>query len=137
LFYPTVPFPGLTRERQHLERAGLDEIGELLHDAGPDDANESGLGNISAPAFVTRDQGAIVAACGWRAWPGGIAHLCVLTRPAYRRRGLAQAVAAQAVEEAAAEGFLPQWRARPFASQQLAESLGLVRLGAQLSLRLG
>jgi hypothetical protein len=46
-------------------------------------------------------------------------------------------VAARAIDEAAAEGLLPQWRARPVASQQLAGSLGLVQLGAQLSLRLG
>jgi GNAT superfamily N-acetyltransferase len=136
LFYPTTPLPGSTRERQH-ERAELDELGDLLRDAGPEDANESGLGDISAPAFVLRDKGAIVTACGWRAWPGRIAHLCVLTRPAYRRQGLALAVAAQAIGEAAAEGLLPQWRARPAASQQLAQSLGLVRLGAQLNLRLG
>jgi hypothetical protein len=136
LFYPTAPLPGSTRERQHVERAELDELGDLLRDAGTEDANESGLADISAPAFVLRDKGAIVTACGWRAWPGRIAHLCVLTRLAYRRQGLAQAVAAQAIGEAAAEGLLPQWRARPVASQQLAQSLGLVRLGAQLSLRL-
>jgi hypothetical protein len=32
------------------------------------------------------------------------------------------------------EGLLPQWRARPAASQGLARRLGLVELGAQLSL---
>jgi GNAT superfamily N-acetyltransferase len=136
LFYPTDPLPGSARERQRVERAGLDELGDLLHDAGTEDANESSLANISAPAFVIRDGVVIVAACGWRAWPGGMAHLGVLTRPAYRRQGLARAVAAHAIEHAAADGLLPQWRARPAASQQLAKSLGLVRLGAQLSLRL-
>jgi GNAT superfamily N-acetyltransferase len=137
LFYPTAPLPGSARERQPVDRAELDELGDLLHDAGTEDANESSLANISAPAFVIRDGAVIVAACGWRAWPGGIAHLSVLTRPAYRRQGLAQAVAAHAIERAASEGLLPQWRAKPAASQQLAKSLGLVRLGAQLSLRLG
>jgi GNAT superfamily N-acetyltransferase len=137
LFYATAPLVASTRVRQHVERAEPDELGDLLHDAGTEDANESGLSDISAAAFVVRHNGAIVAACGWRAWPGPIAHLCVLTHPAYRRQGLAQAVAAQAIEEAAAEGLLPQWRARPTESQRLAEHLGLVRLGAQLSMRLG
>jgi GNAT superfamily N-acetyltransferase len=82
-----------------------------------------------------REKGAIVAACAWRAWPSRIGHLRVLARPGYRRQGLAQAVAAPAIEEAAGEGLLPQWRARPAASQQLAQSLGLVRLGAQPSLQ--
>jgi GNAT superfamily N-acetyltransferase len=117
LFYPTAPLSGSPRERQHVVRAGPDGLGDLLHAAGAEDANESGLGDISALAFVIRDQVAIVAACGWQAWPARIAHLCALTRPAYRRQGLAQAVAAQAIDEAVAEGLLPQWRARPAASQ--------------------
>jgi GNAT superfamily N-acetyltransferase len=137
LFYPTAALPALARQHHGVETAELNELGELLDDTGTADANESGLANISSPAFVIRDDAAIVAACGWQVWPGRIAHLCALTRPAYRRQGRAQAVAARAIDEAAAEGLLPQWRARPVASQQLAGSLGLVQLGAQLSLRLG
>jgi GNAT superfamily N-acetyltransferase len=136
LFYPTAPLRRWSREDQCSERAEPEQLGDLLDDAGTEYANESGLSKISAPAFVVRDGAAVVAACGWRLWPGGIAHLCVLTRPAYRRRGLARTVAAQAIEQAAAEGLVPQWRARPVASQHLAQSLGLVRLGTQLSLRL-
>jgi GNAT superfamily N-acetyltransferase len=60
----------------------------------------------------------------------------VLIRPAYRWQGLAQAVSSEAIEAARAEGLLPQWRARRVASQQLAQSLGLVRLGTQFTLTL-
>lgn len=78
LFYPTAPLRRWPSEHKLVGRAGLDELRDLLHDAGTEDANESGLGKISAPAFVLREGHAVVAACGWRLWPGRIAHLCVL-----------------------------------------------------------
>ncbi len=52
LFYATAPLVASTRVRQHVDRAEPDELGDLLHDAGAEDANESGLSDISALAFV-------------------------------------------------------------------------------------
>ncbi|MHB8340030.1 MAG: GNAT family N-acetyltransferase [Mycobacteriales bacterium] len=69
-------------------------------------------------------------------WPGQLAHLSVLTDPAARRRGYAKVVAAAAIRDAEGAGLLPQWRARPLASQRLAASLGLVRVGDQISVDL-
>ena len=95
--------------------AGLDHPGfrQFLLAADPDDVEESGIGEITTPAFAIREHGQVVAAAGYRDWPCGTAHLSVLTAPAARGRGLAQTAASAAVAHAIAEGRLPQWRARP------------------------
>ncbi len=111
-------------------------LGDLLACVPPDEAGESGLADITSDAFVIRDQDRIVAAAGYHHWLGTAAHLCVLTAPDRRGRGLATAVAAAAVQHALAGGLLPQWRARVEPSRRVARALGFRELGAQLSLRL-
>jgi hypothetical protein len=59
----------------------------------------------------------------------------VLTDPAYRRQGHGRCAARQALHHAIQDGLLPQSRARPLASQELARTLGLVAIGAQFSLQ--
>ncbi|MFG3041057.1 GNAT family N-acetyltransferase [Streptomyces sp. NPDC048330] len=101
--------------------------------AGDDDTAEAALDDITSPAFVVRARGEVVAAAGYRGWPGRTAHLSVLTAPAARGRGLARTAASAAVGHALAAGLLPQWRARPPASRRVAAALGFEELGAQLS----
>jgi RimJ/RimL family protein N-acetyltransferase len=100
------------------------------------DLEESGMGEITTPAFAIRQDGQVVAAAGYRDWPYGTAHLSVLTAVSARGRGLARAAASAAVAHAIAEGKLPQWRARPVASRRVARALGFRELGAQVSVRL-
>lgn len=102
----------------------------------PDDADESGLAEITSPAFVVRIGGSVVAAAGYQRWPGDAAHLGVLTSPGHRERGLARVAASAAVADALAVGLLPQWRARSEPSRRVARALGFERLGAQVSFRL-
>jgi GNAT superfamily N-acetyltransferase len=114
----------------------------LLDVVGAADAGECGLADVTSSVFALREDGGpdgsrrIVAAAGYEDWPAEVAHLSVLTAPAWRGRGLARMVAAAAVAQALREGRLPQWRARPAASRRVAVSLGFAELGAQLSLRL-
>lgn len=108
-------------------------IGALLESAGPQDAAESGIAGITSAAYVVRSLGVVLAASGYRAWPGRIAHLCVLTHPAYRDCGLARNVASGAVTAALSRDLLPQWRVRAPASIRVAARLGFSRLGSQLS----
>jgi hypothetical protein len=68
-------------------------VAKLWESVPPDDAAESGLDEITSPAFVTYDEGLVTAAAGWIRWPTDVAHLCVLTAPASRGRGLGRAVA--------------------------------------------
>ncbi|MEJ3747921.1 GNAT family N-acetyltransferase [Actinomycetes bacterium KLBMP 9797] len=107
-----------------------DAIATLLAATPPADAEESGLDEITSAAFTVRG-----AAAGYRRWPGQVAHLCVLTAPEWRGRGLARVVAAAAVADALRHGLLPQWRARPEPSRRVARALGFRTLGAQLSIR--
>lgn len=104
--------------------------------ADPEEAEESGVREITTPAFAVREHGQVVAAAGYRDWPRGTAHLSVLTAAAARGRGLARATASAAVDRAIADGRLPQWRARPMASRRVARALGFRELGLQVSIRL-
>ncbi|PSK68685.1 GNAT family N-acetyltransferase [Streptomyces sp. CS149] len=107
----------------------------LLAEAGPSDAGESGLADVTSPVFVVRDGTEVLAAAGYEHWTRGTAHLCVLTAPAGRGRGLARQVAHAATARALAAGLLPQWRARPPASRRVARALGYREVGRQLSVR--
>lgn len=109
------------------------ELLRLLASVSEEDAGECGLDEITSPAFVVREPAGVIAAAGYRDWPGDAAHLCVLTAPHARGRGLARAVASAATAHALAAGRLPQWRARPEASRRVARALGFRELGSQLS----
>ncbi|WP_411135599.1 GNAT family N-acetyltransferase [Streptomyces sp. C10] len=102
-----------------------------------EEAGESGLEDISSPAFCLRRDDELVAAAGYRSWPRSVAHLSVLVAPHCRGRRLARAVASAAVAHALDAGLLPQWRARLCPSQRVAVALGFQELGTQLSVRLG
>ncbi|WKX06035.1 GNAT family N-acetyltransferase [Streptomyces sp. NL15-2K] len=115
---------------------GHQDLMTLVRSAPPGDAGESGMDEITSAAFVVRKGADVAAAAGFQAWPAATAHLCVLTAPGERGRGLARQVASAAVAQALAEGLLPQWRARPMASRKVARALGFRELGSQLSLRL-
>ncbi|MER8233156.1 GNAT family N-acetyltransferase [Streptomyces sp. NPDC094049] len=116
--------------------AGHPGLLALLTKAGQEDAGESGLDEISSPAFVVFDGAKVVAAAGYQAWPGRTAHLSVLTVPEHRGRGLAKTVASAAVAHALDADLMPQWRARPESSRRVAHALGFREVGAQLSIRL-
>lgn len=120
---------------------GLDAQGPavraLLDHVDADDADESGLAELTSPAFTLRRAGDVVAAAGYRTWPGDVAHLSVLTAPEVRGQGLGRLVARAATTAALDAGLLPQWRARVAPSQRIARSLGYHDLGSQLSVRLG
>ncbi len=110
-------------------------LGQFLAAAETDDVEESGMREITSPAFAVREHGQVVAAAGYRDWPCGTAHLSVLTAAAARGRGLARAAASAAVAHAIGEGKLPQWRARPQESRRIARALGFRELGSQVSIR--
>jgi GNAT superfamily N-acetyltransferase len=115
---------------------GHQDLMALVRSVSPEDAGESGMDEITSAAFVVRKGADVVAAAGFQAWPAAAAHLCVLTAPGERGRGLARRVASAAVAQALADGLLPQWRARPMASRNVARALGFRELGSQLSIRL-
>ncbi|WP_406500063.1 GNAT family N-acetyltransferase [Streptomyces sp. NBC_00846] len=112
-------------------------LAALLALTGEEEVGESGLEDISSPAFCLRRGDEVVAAAGYRSWPRSVAQLSVLVAPHYRGRRLARVVASAVVAHALDARLLPQWRARPYPSQRVAVALGFQELGAQLSVRLG
>lgn len=112
------------------------EMRLYLAAAAAQDVGESGLTEITSPAFAIRERGRIVAAAGYRQWPGQVAHLSILTAAGARSRGLGRLVASAAVEHALQDGLLPQWRARSQASRRVAQAVGFRELGSQISIRL-
>ncbi|MEG3637013.1 GNAT family N-acetyltransferase [Micromonospora palythoicola] len=123
--------------REATERLPVDhpDLVDFLASVPAEDAAECGLVDITSAAYVLRVGTAVVAAAGYRRWPGRVAHLGVLTAPSRRGRGFARTVAAAATADSLAKGLLPQWRARPAASRRVARALGFRELGAQLSIR--
>lgn len=131
LFYPPTGFGGST---EAADEPSSEELADLLAAASADDLDESGMADIESPAFVSRaPDGTVAAASGYRRWPNAVAHLSVLAHPAHRRQGHGRRAASAAVQRAIDDGLLPQWRARPVASQALARAIGLVAVGAQLN----
>jgi GNAT superfamily N-acetyltransferase len=133
LFYPSKRFS--PTQIADVEQVSNDELAALFEAVAPDEIDESGMREITSWAIGSRSTtGVLAAVSGYRHWPNHVAHLSVLTHPAFRRQGHGRRVATAAIQRAMEEDLLPQWRARPAASQAVARSLGLVQLGAQFSL---
>ena len=60
------------------------DLQAFLQAAEAADLEESGMAEITTPAFAVRQHGQVVAAAGYRDWPGGTAHLSVLTAASAR-----------------------------------------------------
>jgi len=132
LFYPPDSFS--VAQLGSVEEVRGDEIEELFAAVASDELEESGLAEITSPAFASRTrEGQLAAVCGYRLWPNGVAHLSVLAHPNHRRDGHGRRAATVAIARAINEELLPQWRARLLASRALARSLGFVEIGAQLN----
>ncbi|MBL7632332.1 GNAT family N-acetyltransferase [Frankia nepalensis] len=127
--------PHPAQDTVEMLRPSAQDLRALLASVSAEDADECGLDEITSPASVVRDGPRLVAAAGFCEWPGAVAHLGVLTATDARGRGLARQVASAAVARALDDGLLPQWRARPMPSRELARTLGFRELGAQLSIR--
>ncbi|MFI5714268.1 GNAT family N-acetyltransferase [Nocardia sp. NPDC051750] len=126
--------PGAVQvDRLPAEHSDLHRLENL---AGEHQTEESGLREITSPAFTIRICDEVVAAAGYRTWPSRTAHMSVLTAPEYRGRGLARLTGSAAVAHALDAGLLPQWRARATQSKRVAFALGFRELGTQLSVRL-
>jgi hypothetical protein len=132
LFY--LPQGYTAGENAHAEQVSKGELEGFATTAASDELDESGILNVTSPVFASRtDAGELAAVCGYRRWPNDVAHLSALTAPSHRQQGHGRSAALAAITHAIESGLLPQWRARPSASQALARSLGLTRLGAQLN----
>lgn len=109
---------------------------DVISQGSPEEVDESALADTTSGVFVTLDStGQPVAACGWRPWPHGIAHISVLTAAGHRAHGHGRAAAQACLNAAVVAQLLPQWRALATnqASIALATSLGMDAVGRQFS----
>ena len=119
------------------ESVSKQSLNFLIDSVSSEELDESGITEIDTDALVIRsDRGEPIAACGYRVWPNGVANICVLVHPDHRRMGYAYSLARATIARAEREGLLAQWRARSESSRKLAFRLGLIEVGAQLSLEL-
>ena len=79
----------------------------------------------------------LVALAGYEIWGGTIAHISVVTHPAFRGRGFGRSAVAHIASDALAAGFVPQYRTlesnRP--SIRIAESLGFSLYATSVAVR--
>jgi GNAT superfamily N-acetyltransferase len=111
-------------------------VERALASAPPADRSEGGFQDDRMEAiFVALDGEQPLAASGYRRWPGGVAHMGVVTIPAARRRGLGRKASLAAAGHATDQGLLVQWRSlwSNDASRQLGQSLGLSHCARQFS----
>jgi GNAT superfamily N-acetyltransferase len=80
----------------------------------------------------------LVALAGYEVWGGRIAHISVITHPAFRSRGFGCSAVAHLAGVALAAGLVPQYRTLESnrASIRIAESLGFVHYATSVAVRL-
>ena len=80
----------------------------------------------------------LVALAGYEVWGGVIAHISVITHPAFRSRGFGRSVVAHLASAALGAGLVPQYRTlesnRP--SLRVAEALGFFHYASSVAVRL-
>jgi len=89
----------------------------------------------SSGVFVGSD---LVALAGYEIWGGTIAHISVVTHPAFRGRGLGRSAVSHLANTALAAGLVPQYRTLQSnqASIRIAESLGFIHYASSVAVRL-
>jgi GNAT acetyltransferase len=139
LFYGSAPSPCRS---VHATTGPVDvldsSVQELLDSAPRSEVDESDLASADSGIILALDENRrAMSASGYKQWPCGIAHVGVITRPSARGQRYGWASAAAVINLATQRGLLAQWRAAEsnLGSIALAESLGLARLGRQLSFR--
>ena len=132
---PAAPPPAAAGEIERLAAADA-AVRSFVARVPRADRDEAHVEASDVPLACLRENGAVIAAAGYRVWLDVVAHMSVLVDPAWRIRGLATAVADATTNDACTRGLVAQWRARPAASRAVARKLGYVDVGRQMSVRL-
>ncbi len=112
---------------------------ENLRDACGEQDWDHGGSSPDWPCSGVFHGGQLVALSGYEIWGGTIAHLCIVTHPAFRGRGFGKPAVAHLARRALAAGLLPQYRTLEAntPSVRIAEALGFQRYATSMAVRLG
>jgi GNAT superfamily N-acetyltransferase len=124
----------LARTLTHEDAAAV----EKLRQACGEEAWDHGGSSLDDPCSGVFHDGQLVALCGYETWGGAIAHLCIVTHPAFRGRGFGKSAVAHLARRALAAGLLAQYRTLDAntPSIRIAESLGFQRYATSMAVRL-
>jgi len=137
-----IGYAEVTRSASHPVRSltGRDaSAAEALRAACPESEWEHGGSLVgehpSSGVFVGSD---LVALAGYEVWGSSIAHLSVVTHPAFRGRGFGRSAVAHLARAALAAGLVPQYRTLESnrAAIRIAESLGFFHYATSVAVRL-
>ena len=99
---------------------------------------DHGGSDSGRPCSAVFTDGQIAALAGYEVWGGTIAHLYIITHPAFRNRGFGRSAFAHLAARALSAGLLPQYRTLQsnHASIRVAEALGFGSYAASMAVRL-
>jgi RimJ/RimL family protein N-acetyltransferase len=116
----------------------LKRLPELQHDCNAVEWEHSGLGNSNEFIAGYELNGKVAAAAGYERWGSRLAHIGVITHPAYRGKGLGRRVVREAARHAVGQQLVPQYRTlfANAAAMRIAESLQFKKYGESIAVRL-
>jgi ribosomal protein S18 acetylase RimI-like enzyme len=116
----------------------LKRLPELQLDCDAVEWEHSGLGSSNEFMAGYELNGNVVAAAGYRRWGRHLAHIGVITHPAYRGKGLGRRVVREAARHALGQRLVPQYRTliANAAAMRIAESLQFKKYGESIAVRL-
>jgi GNAT superfamily N-acetyltransferase len=99
---------------------------------------DDGGSTIDQPCSGVFAGGQLAALAGYEVWGGTIAHLYVITHPAFRGRGYGRSAVAHLAARALAAGLLPQYRTLQanVSSIRIAQALGFEPYATSMAVRL-
>jgi GNAT superfamily N-acetyltransferase len=111
---------------------------QSLEQACPPEEWEHGGSAGAQPASGIFADDRLAACASYEGWGGLIAHISVVTHPAYRNRGYGRSTVAHVARRALAAGLLPQYRTLETngPSLRIARSLGFQSFARSLAVRL-
>jgi len=112
-------------------------LAELTAAADRSEWSEASADEACEVRYGLVDDDSLLAVATLQNWNDVLGHVGVFTAEHARRRGLASRVGTAAVSRALALGLVPQWRSRigNDASARVADQLGFVALGRQMTVR--
>lgn len=100
---------------------------------------EHGSSNLEqCPSFGVFVKGQLATLAGYAVWGDAIAHISVITHPAFRDQDFGKSAVAHAARSALSAGLIPQYRTLEsnLPSMRVADSLGFCRYATSVAVRL-